>query len=144
MTAARNFHLLLAGAALIGHFPAQAARPAISAAELDAFLQKCTFIDIPYEASEHLQGVSIRGVTPSRSIMAASGEGDLWGFEFDISVAEFKRRAPDLAGRVEMPIPADEREYVVARYRVLEEPSHESEPLRLVCRSEAIEGDDEN
>ncbi|EGV17963.1 hypothetical protein [Thiocapsa marina] len=143
MTAARRSYLLLAGAALIGHFPAHAAQPAISAAEIDAFLQKCTFIDIPYEASERLQGVSIRGMTPIHYIAASSGEGDVWGFEFKLSVAEFKRRAPDLAGRVDMPIPVDEREYVVALYRVLEEPSHESEPLRLVCRSEAIEGDDE-
>ena len=143
MTAARRFHLLLAGAALLGHFPAQAARPAISAAEIDAFLQQCMFIDIPYEASEHLQGVSIRGMTPIHYIVASSGEGDVWGFEFDISVAEFKRRAPDLARRIDMPIPADEREYVVALYRVLEEPSHASEPLRLVCRSNAIEGADE-
>ena len=144
MTAARRFHLLLAGAALIGHFPAHAAEPAISAAEIDAFLQKCTFIDIPYEPSKRLQGVSIRGMTPIHYIVASSGEGDVWGFEFDISVAEFKHRAPDLARRVDMPIPADEREYVVALYRVLEEPSYESQPLRLVCRSEAIEGDDEN
>jgi hypothetical protein len=83
-------------------------------------------------------------MTPIHYIVASSGAGDIWGFEFDISVAEFKRRAPDLARRVDMSIPADEREYVVALYRVLEEPSHESEPLRLVCRSEAIEGDDEN
>jgi hypothetical protein len=82
-------------------------------------------------------------MTPIHYIVASSGEGDIWGFEFDISVAEFKRRAPDLARRVDMPIPADEREYVVALYRVLEEPSHASEPLRLVCRSNAIEGDDE-
>lgn len=143
MTAARRFHLLLAGAALLGHFPAYSAKPAISAAEIDAFLQQCAFIDIPYEPSKRLQGVTIRGMTPIHYIVASSGEGDVWGFEFDISVAEFKRRAPDLATRVDMRIPADEREYVVALYRVLEELSHASEPLRLVCRSNAIEGDDE-
>jgi hypothetical protein len=82
-------------------------------------------------------------MTPLRYIMAASGEGDLWGFEFDISVAEFKRRAPDLAGRVEMPIPSDERAYVVARYRELQVPYDESEPLRLACRSVTIEGGEE-
>jgi hypothetical protein len=143
MTAARRFHLLLAGTALIGHFPAHAAKPAISAAEIDAFLQQCAFIDTPYASSKRLQGVSIRGMTPIHYIVTSSGEGDVWGFEFDISVAEFKRRAPDLATRVDMPIPVNEREYVVALYRVLEESSHESEPLRLVCRSDAIEGDDE-
>ncbi|WP_200389679.1 hypothetical protein [Thiocapsa imhoffii] len=143
MTKTRLCSLTIAAAALLGHFPAYAAKPAISAAEIDAFLQKCTFIDIPYEASERLQGVSIRGMRPTRYIMAASGEGDVWGFEFDISVAEFKRRAPDLAGRVEMPIPSDERAYIIAQYRELQEPFDESEPLRLVCRSESIEGDEE-
>jgi hypothetical protein len=139
----RTFSLVFVGIALVGNLPAHAANPTISVAEMDAFLKKCTFIDIPYESSERLQGVSIRGMTPLRYFAASSGEGDLWGFEFDIGVAEFKRRAPDLAGREEMPIPSDERAYVVARYRELQEPYDESEPLRLVCRSESIEGDEE-
>jgi hypothetical protein len=139
----RSFRLVLVGVALLGHLPVHAAKPTISAAEIDAFLRQCVFIDIPYEASERLQGVSIRGMTPMRYFAGSSDEGDIWGFEFGIGVAEFKRRAPDLARRVEMPIASDERAYVVARYRELQEPYDESEPLRLVCRSEAIAGDDE-
>ncbi|RPI66502.1 MAG: hypothetical protein EHM38_10050 [Geobacteraceae bacterium] len=138
----RLFCLVIVGAALLGHLPVHAAKPTISTAKIEAFLQQCAFIDIPYQAAERLQGVLIRGMTPTRYIVAGSGEGDLWGFEFDIGVTEFKRRAPDLAKRIDMPIPADERPYVVARYRVLEEPYIVSEPLRLVCRSQSIEGDE--
>ena len=142
MTSTRPLHLLIAYVALLAPLSAHAAQPTISPQEINNFLKKCANIDVPPDVQEHLQGVSIRGLTPARYIVGDSGEGSMWGFEFDISLAEFKQKAPELAKRVNMPIPADEREYTSALYRSIQvlDPAG---PVRLVCRTETSEGGDE-
>lgn len=141
MNSTRSLRLIIAGVALIVPLAVQGAKPTVSPQDINNFLKKCEYIDVPSESWEHLQGVTIKGLTPARYTSADSGEGSMWGFEFDISLAEFKKKAPDLAKRVNMPIPADQREYTRAIYRMTQvlDPAG---PVRLLCRSEPIVGSD--
>lgn len=116
----------------------QAESPTISPQDIEAFLDRCVYIDVPYRAQENLRRVSIRGMEPTRYFSADSGEGRMWGFEFDMSASEFKRRAPELVQRVDFPIPSAEREFTTALYRILEEPLDTTNMARLVCRTEVI------
>lgn len=141
MNSTRSLRLIIAGVALIAPIAAHGAKPTVSPQEINNFLKKCEYIDVPSESWEHLQGVMIKGLTPARYTAADSGEGSIWGFEFDVSLVEFKKKAPDLAKRVNMPIPADQREYTRAIYRMTQvlDPAG---PVQLFCRSEPIVGSD--
>ena len=141
MTSTRSPRLMILGIALFTPLAVQGAKPTISPQEINNFLKKCEYIDVPSASSEHLQGVTIQGLTPARYTAADSGEGSMWGFEFDISLAEFKKKAPDLAKRVNMPIPPDQRENTRAISRMIQvlDPAG---PVQLLCRSEPIVGSD--
>ena len=83
-----------------------------------AFLKTCAR---PRFDSTKIRGLQFQGLDVIGYEQADSGVGSQWGFIIDVGLSDFKAKFPNLAKRVNMPIPRAERTNISKLYRAVTE-----------------------
>lgn len=98
----------------------------------DSFRDTCQRMQSPAIRYESVDGVRLDGVSAVSYLETDGPEGSMWGFVFDLPVADFKARFPALADPKTMPVPDDLSAWISSLTRSAEQAPSSDQAL-LAC-----------